>query len=65
MGHDGLEGCQRIKSKGGKVVIQDEESSVVYGMPGSVAEAGLADIILPLTEMPHFINNQSLSWKKY
>jgi two-component system chemotaxis response regulator CheB len=48
MGCDGLEGCEAIRAKGGHVLVQDEESSVVWGMPGSVARAGLADEIIPL-----------------
>ena len=48
MGQDGLHGCRHIKESGGMVVVQDEASSVVWGMPGYVAEAGLADAIVPL-----------------
>ncbi len=48
MGQDGLRGCQRIYAGGGQIIIQDEASSVVWGMPGAVAKAGLADAILPL-----------------
>jgi two-component system chemotaxis response regulator CheB len=48
MGDDGRRGCQVIVENGGKVVVQDEPSSVVWGMPGSVVEAGLASAILPL-----------------
>ncbi len=48
MGQDGLVGCQHVKEAGGQVIVQDEESSVVWGMPGFVARAGLADEILPL-----------------
>ncbi len=48
MGHDGLEATRMIREAGGQVVVQDEESSVVWGMAGSVANAGLADEVLPL-----------------
>jgi two-component system chemotaxis response regulator CheB len=48
MGRDGLAGCRQIREAGGKVIVQDEPSSVVWGMPGAVAEAGLADKVLPL-----------------
>lgn len=51
MGKDGLEGAQQIKSKGGKIIAQDESSSVVYGMPRAVTEANLADLVVPLDEM--------------
>ncbi len=48
MGRDGLEGCRCIKGAGGVVIAQNEETSVVYGMPRAVVEAGLADFVLPL-----------------
>jgi two-component system, chemotaxis family, protein-glutamate methylesterase/glutaminase len=48
MGCDGLSGCREIRAAGGAVLVQDEATSVVWGMPGHVAEAGLADEILPL-----------------
>jgi two-component system, chemotaxis family, protein-glutamate methylesterase/glutaminase len=51
MGHDGLRGCSAIREHRGQVVVQDEGSSVVWGMPGSVAKAGLAHKILPLGEL--------------
>ncbi len=49
MGQDGLVGARAIVAAGGHVVVQDAESSVVWGMPGAVAEAGLAHEVLPLT----------------
>jgi two-component system chemotaxis response regulator CheB len=51
MGQDGLRGCEAIKAAGGHVFVQDEASSVVWGMPGIVAKAGLADKILPLDQL--------------
>jgi two-component system chemotaxis response regulator CheB len=49
MGQDGLRGCGTIRAAGGQVLAQDEASSVVWGMPGHVARAGLADKVLPLS----------------
>jgi two-component system, chemotaxis family, protein-glutamate methylesterase/glutaminase len=49
MGSDGLEGCKSIHSGGGKILVQDRATSAVWGMPGVVAEAGMAYRILPLT----------------
>ena len=49
MGSDGLEGCRAIRSAGGRILVQDRASSSVWGMPGVVAEAGLAHRILPLS----------------
>jgi two-component system chemotaxis response regulator CheB len=51
MGHDGLRGCEAIAQAGGTVIAQDEASSVVWGMPGAVARAGLASQVLPLGEI--------------
>ena len=51
MGKDGLIGAGRIKQSGGRVLVQDEETCVVYGMPKAVAEAGLADAVLPLEQL--------------
>lgn len=48
MGHDGARGAADIVGAGGSVVVQDEATSVVWGMPGAVAAAGLADQVLPL-----------------
>lgn len=48
MGSDGLRGCELIRHSGGQVVVQDEATSVVWGMPGFVARAGLADRQIPL-----------------
>lgn len=51
MGQDGLRGCQLIHEQGGRILCQDEASSVVWGMPGYVAQGGLADKVLPLTQL--------------
>jgi two-component system chemotaxis response regulator CheB len=49
MGQDGLRGCEEVYGAGGQILVQDEASSVVWGMPGHVARAGLADRIVPLS----------------
>ena len=51
MGQDGLRGCEAIRAAAGQIIVQDESSSVVWGMPGAVARAGLADRTLPLPLM--------------
>ena len=48
MGADGREGAKMLKNKGSTVWAQDKETSVIYGMPAAIAEADLADNILPL-----------------
>jgi two-component system chemotaxis response regulator CheB len=51
MGRDGLRGCEVLKEAGAEVLVQDEATSVVWGMPGFVARAGLADEVLPLSKI--------------
>jgi len=58
MGQDGLIGCQFIREAGGQVLAQDEASSVVWGMPGAVSQAGLAEKVLPLNELAGEINRR-------
>ena len=48
MGHDGRDGAAAMVAAGASVMVQDEASSVVWGMPGAVAEAGYAEIIKPV-----------------
>lgn len=58
MGKDGLEGCRKIKEHGGTVIIQNEETSVVWGMPRAVSEAHLADKVLPISKIAEEIIKQ-------
>ena len=51
MGQDGLEGCRAVVQAGGTLIAQDEATSVVWGMPGAVALAGLCSAVLPLAEI--------------
>jgi two-component system chemotaxis response regulator CheB len=51
MGQDGLRGSEAIRAAGGQILAQDEESSVVWGMPGSVVRAGLADRVVSLDQL--------------
>ncbi|MTI76136.1 MAG: chemotaxis-specific protein-glutamate methyltransferase CheB [Marinobacter sp.] len=51
MGSDGKEGCRMMKQSGSDIWSQDEESSVIYGMPMAVAKAGLTDDVLSLDEI--------------
>lgn len=48
MGHDGLAGTRAVVAAGGTAIAQDEETSVVWGMPGAIAQAGLCHAVLPL-----------------
>ena len=56
MGHDGVDGAREIVMSGGHVLAQDEATSVVWGMPGSVAQAGLCSAVLPLPEIAPQLN---------
>lgn len=60
MGNDGLEGTREIVRRGGTVIAQDQESSVVWGMPGAIANEGLAQEVLPLTEIGAAITRHCL-----
>lgn len=51
MGSDGAAGVRLIRQRGGRAIVQDESTCVVYGMPRAVAEAGDADLICPLGEI--------------
>jgi two-component system chemotaxis response regulator CheB len=51
MGHDGREGTRRVVDAGGAAIAQDEATSVVWGMPGAVAQAGLCHAVLPLPKL--------------
>jgi two-component system chemotaxis response regulator CheB len=51
MGTDGQRGSEHVRAAGGSVLAQDQATSVVWGMPGAVARAGLANAVLPLGEI--------------
>ncbi|MCW9034365.1 MAG: chemotaxis response regulator protein-glutamate methylesterase [Alphaproteobacteria bacterium] len=55
MGQDGLKGSEALVAAGGTLIAQDEASSVVWGMPGAVATAGLCSAVLPVAELPNFV----------
>ncbi|MCH8686725.1 chemotaxis protein CheB [Pedomonas mirosovicensis] len=51
MGRDGVEGLREIKQAGGRVIAQDEATSIVFGMPGEAVREGVVDTVLPLGEI--------------
>ena len=59
MGQDGKRGAEQLRSAGAEIVVQDEASSVVWGMPGAVATAGLANAVLPLDEIANHLITRS------
>jgi two-component system, chemotaxis family, protein-glutamate methylesterase/glutaminase len=62
MGADGREGARLLKQGGATVWAQDEKTCVVYGMPAAVAEAGLADQVLPLASIGPGIAHEVGAW---
>ncbi len=58
MGQDGLVGGQTVVDSGGTLIAQDEATSVVWGMPGAVAKAGLCSAALPLSKIAPFISGK-------
>ena len=60
MGSDGKKGCEFITQQGGTVIAQDEATSVVWGMPGAVATAGLCRTVLPIDKLPGYVNDFAL-----
>lgn len=60
MGSDGLNSCKNVVKTGGVVIAQDEETSVVWGMPGAVAKAGLCSAVLPIPKIAEFLIKNSM-----
>ena len=52
MGNDGVRGAEAVRAHGGRVLVQEESTCIVYGMPRAVAEAGLADGVHGLDDLP-------------
>jgi two-component system chemotaxis response regulator CheB len=61
MGEDGRRGCEEVQRRGGRVIAQDKDSSIVWGMPGAVVNAGLASWVLPLSDIASKITSLSAS----
>ena len=57
MGSDGAEGLMEIKENGGRTIVQDKESSAVFGMPGAAIKMGVGDRVVPLTRIADNIIN--------
>lgn len=63
MGRDGANGLQKIKEHGGLTIIQDEKTSVVWGMPKKAFEIGAHNYILPIDEIGRFVSEKSFEHK--
>jgi two-component system chemotaxis response regulator CheB len=59
MGRDGLRGAKAVKAAGGTVLAEAETTCTVYGMPRAIAEAGLADEVLELGDLPAAIAREA------
>ncbi len=57
MGNDGASGLLKMREKGALTIAQDEETAVIFGMPRVAIEKGAAKLILPLDQMPYFLNS--------
>jgi two-component system, chemotaxis family, protein-glutamate methylesterase/glutaminase len=68
MGQDGRRGAEVLRAAGADIVAQDEATSVVWGMPGAVVGAGLADAVLPLDDIASYltarVNAGRTAWPK-
>ena len=56
MGEDGATGLVEMRENGSKTIVQDEESSVIFGMPKVAIEMGAAEEVLPIDEIGQFLN---------
>jgi two-component system, chemotaxis family, protein-glutamate methylesterase/glutaminase len=66
LGQDGLRGAEVLKASGAYIIAQDEATSVVWGMPGFVVRAGLADAVVPLDELvPEMMQELHRGTKKF
>ncbi len=61
MGSDGVRGAERIRHEGGEVIVQDEKTSVVWGMPGFTFNEGHADSVYPLDQLPAEITRRVMA----
>lgn len=57
MGSDGCNGSEIVIKAGGAIIAQNEMTSVVWGMPGAVANAGLCSVVLPIGEIGHAVQD--------
>jgi two-component system, chemotaxis family, protein-glutamate methylesterase/glutaminase len=61
MGNDGLRGAREVKRRGGRILVESEESCTVYGMPRAIVEGGLADGVIDLGSLPQAITGEALA----
>ncbi len=64
MGADGTRGGAVLREKGAHLIAQDQASSIVWGMPGALVEAGLADAVMPLSQIPFELHRRALDQRR-
>jgi len=60
MGNDGLRGAREVRRRGGRILVESEETCTVYGMPRAIVDGGLADEVIDLGRLPEAIANEAL-----
>jgi two-component system, chemotaxis family, protein-glutamate methylesterase/glutaminase len=61
MGNDGLRGAREVRRRGGRILVESEESCTVYGMPRAIVDGGLADGVIDLERLPEAIAGEALA----
>jgi two-component system, chemotaxis family, protein-glutamate methylesterase/glutaminase len=61
MGNDGLRGAREVKRRGGRILVESEDSCTVYGMPRAIVDSGLADDVIDLGHLPEAIAAEALA----
>jgi len=59
MGNDGLRGAREVRRRGGRILVEAEETCTVYGMPRAIVEGGLADEVVGLGDLPQAISSEA------
>jgi len=59
MGNDGLRGAREVRRRGGRILVESEESCTVYGMPRAIVDGGLADRVIDLERLPEAIAGEA------
>jgi len=59
MGNDGLRGAREVRRRGGRILVESEETCTVYGMPRAIVEGGLADEVIDLGDLPEAISSEA------
>lgn len=61
MGNDGLRGAREVRRRGGRILVESEQTCTVYGMPRAIVDGGLADDVIDLDRLPEAIASEALA----